>query len=75
MLVDDQKDFKEHLSSRGISSDIVHVRNDGYSVFKRFQRERLPGIDEFGSRLINIPCGWWLSDNDVKTIIDAVNDY
>jgi len=75
LLVDNQQDFKKHMSSRGIASDVVHMRNDRYSVFKRFQREQLPGIDEFGSRMINIPCGWWLSDNDVKTIIDAVNDY
>ena len=74
LLVDDPGAFKAHMALKGIATDVVHVRNDRYSVFRPF-RSQLPGCDEFCPHLINIPVGWWLSAGDVMTIIDAVNSY
>jgi perosamine synthetase len=75
LLVDDPVRFKEHMSSRGVATDVVHVRNDHYTVFNRFRRDDLFGCNMFCPRLINIPVGWWLTDDDVKYIIEAVNAY
>lgn len=75
ILVEDIEKFKKHMLDRGISSDIVHVRNDKYSVFKEFRTSDLPGVDEFCSKMVNIPVGWWLSDEDLRSIVSAVNDY
>lgn len=76
LLVDDPKKFKSFMAERGVMTDVVHVRNDRYTVFNRFRRdEDLEGCDAFCSHLINIPVGWWVSDVDASQIIKAVNEY
>ena len=77
VLVDDREDFQLHLAENGISSDPVHVRNDTYSVFERFRKLdiELPGAKEFCSKHINIPVGWWLSEEDRNHIVEVVNRY
>ena len=73
--VDDREAFKKHMDTHDIDVDVVHVRNDNYSAFKRFKKRELPGCDEFCSSMINIPVGWWLTTIDVNRVIDAVNSY
>lgn len=77
VLVDDRKDFQNYLSSCGIASDVVHVRNDTYSVFSDFKAPvgSLLGCDEFCSKHLNIPVGWWLTKEDREYIVDCVNKY
>jgi dTDP-4-amino-4,6-dideoxygalactose transaminase len=77
VLVKDREDFMLHLAENGIASDPVHVRNDTYSVFKDFRRldEDLPGAREFCSQHVNIPVGWWLSEDDRNHIVRVVNRY
>ncbi len=75
LLVDDPKGFGEYLAKAGIGSDVVHMRNDRYSVFKAFAGASLPGLDAFASRLWNIPVGWWLTKDDRDFIIDTVNKW
>lgn len=75
LLVDDIERFKTHMQKYKISCDVVHVRNDKYSVFKRFRNEKTPGADEFCDHMINIPVGWWLTSIERNAIIHAVNEY
>lgn len=74
LLVEDRDKFQEYMHKNGITTDVVHIRNDKYSVFKRFQRE-LPNTDYFCSRHINIPVGWWLTEEERQYIVDVVNKY
>ena len=62
------------MKSRGIATDVVHVRNDKYTVFQEFKQDN-PGLDSFESRLMNIPVGWWLTKEDRDRVVEAVNDY
>jgi len=76
VLTDDRERLQEYLNNNGISSDPVHVRNDNYSAFKEYKSsEPLPGADEFCSKHLNIPVGWWLSSKDREHIVDVVNGY
>ena len=75
LLVDDRKSFIKHMAKNKIQTDVVHVRNDNYSVFGEFKRQDLPGCDQFCSKMINIPVGWWLTKEDRNRIIDAVNKF
>jgi dTDP-4-amino-4,6-dideoxygalactose transaminase len=75
VLVDDRDAFADHLNSRGVACDVVHVRNDTYSVFDSYRGSELSGVTEFGSRMINIPVGWWLSSEDRRHIVRLVNSY
>lgn len=74
LLVEDRQGFQKYLADRDIASDWVHVRNDQYSIFEPF-RTALPQVDYFESRLINIPVGWWLTNQDVDYIVQVVNEY
>tara|TARA_Y100000385_G_scaffold55327_2_gene52896 strand:+ start:6929 stop:7993 length:1065 start_codon:yes stop_codon:yes gene_type:complete len=74
LLVEDRNDFILHLKNNSISCDRVHVRNDQYSVFGEGSLD-LPSLDTFDSQLVNIPVGWWLSDEDVEKIFETVNKY
>jgi len=75
LLVNDRENFKRYLSDHNIIADVVHVRNDNYSVFKKFKTEKLMGADYFCERMINIPVGWWLSSQDVIYVVDTINAY
>ena len=74
LLAEDRNHFQEHLTRNGIASDWVHVRNDQYSIFRDFKAD-LPNLDYFEPRLINIPVGWWLTEEEINKIILAVNNY
>ena len=74
LLVDNIEDFQKYMHENGIASAPVHVRNDKYSIFKAYKSD-LPGCDEFCNHMINIPVGWWLTDDDVNKIVLAVNHY
>lgn len=75
VLVEDKKDFKQYMASKGIQSDVAHVSNLRYSVFKEFRNPRLKKLKYFDERLMNIPCGWWVEQQDLEQIVDAVNAY
>ena len=76
-MVEDRIKFQTYLKTAGIASDPVHVRNDNYSIFKKFKKSPsdLPGVEYFCNRHINIPVGWWLTDENLKYIVDTINDY
>ncbi len=74
VLVEDRRHFKAYLEAHEIASDVVHVRNDQYTVFEPFRTD-LPGLDYFESRLMNIPVGWWVSDEERAYIVDMINEY
>ena len=75
MLVDDREDFKKYMLEHGIATDIVHKRNDSYSVFKKYRDDDLKGLQEFESKLMNVPVGWWLTEKDREKIVETVNAY
>lgn len=75
VLVDDKRDFKEYMFEAGIYVDTVHVSNLRYSVFERFRDSDLVNLEHFDRRLMNIPCGWWLTSQDLSLVLEAVNAY
>lgn len=70
-----RKLVSEYLLKNGIANSIVHTRNDAYSLFKDYpSRFPTPGTDDFASRMLNIPCGWWLSKQDLDHIIQVMKE-
>ena len=66
--------FMERMKKSGIVVSQVHARNDKHTVFKDFSTD-LPGVNEFTSEQVCIPVGWWLTEEDLSHIIDAVIEY
>ena len=76
LLVDDPVKFKQYMTENGIATDVVHVRNDKYTIFENFRpSEPLKGLDHFASKLMHIPVGWWLSEDERNYIVYTVNNY
>jgi perosamine synthetase len=69
--LDHRARVSQGLTDAGIGNSITHTRNDSYSLFKPYARS-LPGLDNFGSRMLNIPCGWWVTDTDREYIINTL---
>lgn len=61
LLSSNKIELIKQFRKEGFYASGVHLPNTYYSVFG--QPETLPGVDEFYSRFIAIPCGWWVSGN------------
>jgi len=58
ILTDKKVEALLKFRDMGYHSSGVHFPNNYYSVFGK--QEKLPGVDEFYSRFLAIPCGWWV---------------
>lgn len=70
-LTDKREEVILALKKEGIMSAVVHPRNDNYSVFKKFSR-KLPGVDYYEKHELSLPCGWWVSKEDIKRIVEII---
>lgn len=71
----DKDSFVSYLEEKGIASSPVHFRNDFYDSTSKFKEGRLDGVDYFSSHQINIPCGWWMTQEDLEYIVETVKNY
>lgn len=70
LLCDDDEAVVQRLASIAVASKL-HKRNDLHALFATARRP-LPGLDAFQRRMLHLPCGWWVDDDDCDRIIDAV---
>jgi len=52
------------LKRCGIQASKLHYRTDGYSGFTG-TRTRLPNTTHFLNKVLGLPSGWWVSDDDI----------
>lgn len=71
MKVENREEFKRLMESEGVNATELHLRSDRHSVFKESKCE-LPVLDEFYSKLVHIPCGWWVTDEDRSRIVSII---
>lgn len=71
VLVERRDELSRMLTSRGIGNSLAHKRNDLHTLFSSSKSD-LPGLDYFYSRMLHIPCGWWLSDEDREFIAQTL---
>jgi len=71
MKVDRRDDFIKMMEANGILASPLHHRNDTHSIFSASRRE-LPGLEEFYSKLIHIPCGWWIGEEERDKIVQSI---
>lgn len=67
----DRDKIVEELNAEGINAGLVHVPNHPYTCFKESLTD-LPATDYFSKHQISLPCGWWLSDDDINIIARAL---
>lgn len=71
LLSDDWADVVARLDEIGVQASKLHLRNDRHEIFAG-SRTDLPGLDRFYSRLVHLPCGWWVDAETRETIANAL---
>lgn len=61
MLVANKRAVIEDYRKKGWYASGVHLNNDRYTIFGK--QSALPGVSEFYSKFVALPCGWWTQDN------------
>ena len=67
----DRDKIIEDLNAEGINAGLVHVPNHPYTCFKESLVD-LPQTEYFSKNQISIPCGWWLSKDDINIIAQSL---
>ena len=73
-LCDDPVKLLEFLREKEIHSSQLHVNNDVYSGFHADPVD-LPGVKEFMKRHICLPCGWWVSEEDIQYMVRYIKEF
>jgi dTDP-4-amino-4,6-dideoxygalactose transaminase len=71
MRVENKKSFIARLASAGVTTSVVHDRNDKHKCVEQF-RCILPNMDRLMPQMICIPSGWWLTEEDRAYIAKVV---
>lgn len=73
ILSDDSDQIAQKLQSIGVMASKLHRPNHRHSIFQSTQRN-LPGLESFYDRMMHIPCGWWVTDEDRERIVNALRE-
>jgi dTDP-4-amino-4,6-dideoxygalactose transaminase len=71
LKVDNREDFVKMMNQNGFMASEIHKRNDWHSYLNDYPVQ-MPNLDKFYSRLVHIPCGWWVSKDDCDKMIDLI---
>lgn len=63
--------FIEYMKTKQIVVSQVHARNDKHSCVEN-SKTKLCNLDSLEKEIVCIPCGWWLSLNDLDNIIKSI---
>ena len=71
MKVEDRDDFIKMMESIDVVASPLHHRSDTHSVFAS-SKCNLPNMDEWYSKYIHIPCGWWVEEEAREKIVETI---
>jgi dTDP-4-amino-4,6-dideoxygalactose transaminase len=72
--IKNRDEFISFMARKGVCVSQVHGRNDTHTCVKEFNCE-LPILDEFSKKIVCIPVGWWISQDDAKYIVDCIKEW
>jgi len=73
--VTDKATFLRCCARQDVVTSQVHRRNDAHSCVSHCGGRPLPGLDELELHLACLPCGWWVTPQDLARIIEACQGY
>ena len=71
LKVDRRDDFVKMMADNGFMASEIHKRNDFHTYLNDYPTE-MPNLDKFYSRLVHIPCGWWVTIEDCDKMIELI---
>lgn len=69
ILAENRDRLLKELRVKGIYASKIHLRNDLYSVFGSIGSD-LKGVNEFSSKQLNLPCGWWVNKEELLECLE-----
>ena len=74
MLVENRDGFYKHMKDCGIVVSQVHERNDKHTCVREF-RSHLPNLEKTISKVVSIPVGWWVTEEQRQYIVDCIKKF
>ncbi len=71
LKVENREALIRKLNEHGISASELHKRNDLHSFLGKGNSE-LHSLDSFYSKMLHIPCGWWVDRDDREFIANVI---
>ena len=71
LKVENRKDFIKKMAEIGIMASELHKRNDYHDYLNDFN-QTLPNLDKFYSKMVHLPCGWWLKADEREQIVETI---
>jgi dTDP-4-amino-4,6-dideoxygalactose transaminase len=71
MLVEDRDKFMEHMKRCNIVVSQVHERNDKHTCVREYKTP-LPTLDKTVGKIVSIPVGWWVTEEEREYIVDSI---
>jgi len=71
MLVENKSGFMNYMKEKNIIVSQVHERNDVHSCVKEY-KTHLPMLDKTIPKLVSIPVGWWVTEEQREYIVDCI---
>ncbi len=71
LFVERRADFMRAMADRDVTVSQVHARNDTHTMFRDFKAP-LPGVDEFTSKHVCIPIGFWVGPQEREHIVNSI---
>lgn len=72
LLSDEPSNVIECLKKIDVMASKLHRPNHLHTIFGG-GAQKLPFLDEFYSKMVHIPCGWWVSDEEREKIINCLS--
>lgn len=73
LKVENRDAFIKKMEDNGIMASELHKRNDLHTYLNDFPAE-LPNLDIFYSKMVHLPCGWWVTKDDCDKIIELIKE-
>jgi len=71
LLVEDRDKFMKHMKECNIIVSQVHERNDKHSCVREF-KTALPTLDKIINKVVSIPVGWWVTEEEREYIVNCI---
>lgn len=71
LKVDRRNEFIKMMTDNGFMASEIHKRNDRHTYLNDYPSE-MPNLDKFYSKLVHIPCGWWVTIEDCDKMIELI---
>jgi dTDP-4-amino-4,6-dideoxygalactose transaminase len=69
--VENREGFIRKMSEIGVMASELHKRNDWHDFLRDFKVD-LPNLDKFYSKMVHLPCGFWLKEEEKQLIIETI---